>query len=179
MGHQLHTPVPFWQPVSMLPSVLILLCQINIVVVAYWQQVWPSGRGGPMFKSRALGLVGSCGLMVACPASPWYERRRPADCLQGSRGVQVDVRVARVARLHNRDRCPTGRRVSATLQALQLLSAWSARLWRVAGRVWWPAVPQDSEQSSSHTARTPSTAVRNIASLSPQKTHTLSHTTVG
>ena len=27
-----------------------------------------------------------------------------------------------VARLHNRDRCPTSRRVSATLQALQLLS---------------------------------------------------------
>jgi len=108
----------------------------------------------------------------ACPASPWYLRRQPADCLQDSRGVQVDVRLSRVAWLHNRDRCPTSRRVSATLQALQLLSAWSARLWRAAGRVWRPAVPQDFEQSLSHTARTPPTAVRNIASLPPQKTHT-------
>jgi len=74
--------------------------------------------------------------------------------------------------LHNRDRCPTNRGVSATLQALQLLSAWSARLWRAAGRVWRPAVPQDFEQSSSHTACTPPIAVRNIASLSPQKMHT-------
>jgi len=33
-------------------------------------------------------------------------------------------------------------------------------------------VPIIVEQSLSHTARTPPTAVRNIASLSPQKTHT-------
>ena len=65
-----------------------------------------------------------------CPASPWYERCRPADGLQGNRGVQVDVRVARMARLHNRDRSSTSRRVSATQQALQLLSAWSPGLWR-------------------------------------------------
>ena len=68
---------------------------------------------------KVLGVTFSSNLS----ASPWYERRRPADCLQGSRGVQVDVRLSRVARLHNGDRCPTSRRVSATVPALQLLSA--------------------------------------------------------
>ena len=45
----------------------------------------------------------------------WYERRRPADCLQSCSGDKADVRLARVERLRYGDGPQTSRRIPATL----------------------------------------------------------------
>jgi len=53
--------------------------------------------------------------LTARPMAPRYERRRPADCLQSSSGVEADVRLPRVERLRHGDGPQTSRLIPATL----------------------------------------------------------------
>jgi len=116
------------------------------------------------------------GGVAVCPAhitASRSERRRPADCLQSCSGVEADVRLARLERLHNGDQPQTSRRVPATLQTLWLLLFRSACLWGAAGQVRPSddAVQQDFKQLNSHTPYTSPSTVRSIAVLPSETTH--------